>query len=109
MHIPRESKLIRLSLLPKHITKQGVCHNVALQFTLESILKAKRRIMEVTQIFHHAKNNNFPKSPLKKTKILQDIIIITSIITNLSSFNTSQNIIFQKSSENKNRPIIIIT
>jgi hypothetical protein len=31
-----------------------------------------------------------------------------SIITNISSFNTSQNIIFQKSSY-ENRPIIIIT
>ncbi len=36
------------------IEKQGVCHIVALPFTLKSILKAKRRIME-TQIFHHAK------------------------------------------------------
>jgi len=45
--------------------------------------------MEVTQIFHHAKNYNLhKKSPLKETKILQDIIIRTSIITNLSSFNT---------------------
>jgi hypothetical protein len=50
-----------------------------------------------TQIFRSAKNN-----PLKETKILQDIITLELI----SSFNTSQNIIFQKSSY-KNRPIII--
>ncbi len=40
------------------------------------------------------------KIPLKETKIPQDII---SFITNLQSFNTSQNIIFQKPSY-KNRP-----
>jgi hypothetical protein len=35
--------------------QQGVCHTVALLFTLKKYLKAKRRIME-TQIVHHAKN-----------------------------------------------------
>jgi hypothetical protein len=50
-----------------------------------------------TQIFH-------PKNPLQETEILQDIIITWYLI---SSFNTSQNIIFQKSSY-KNRAIIII-
>jgi hypothetical protein len=44
---------------------------------------------------------NLQKIPLKETKILQDII--TLYFT--SSFNTSQNIIFQKPSY-KNRPII---
>jgi hypothetical protein len=33
---------------------KGVCHTVALPFTLKSYLKAKRRIIE-PQIFHHAK------------------------------------------------------
>jgi hypothetical protein len=38
--------------------------------------------MEVAQIFHHAKNIIFKKeSPLKETKILQNIIVITFIIT----------------------------
>jgi hypothetical protein len=54
------------------------------------------------QIFHHVKIKLFIKIPLKETKILQDIITLHLI----SSFNTSQNIIFQKS-PNKNRPIII--
>ncbi len=45
---------------------------------------------------------NLQKLPLKETKILQDIIINLQLI---SSFNTSQNMIFQKSSY-KNRPII---
>jgi len=35
-------------------TKQGVCHNVALPFTLKSILRQKTNFLE-TQIFHHAK------------------------------------------------------
>jgi hypothetical protein len=42
---------------------------------------------------------NLQKTPLKETKILQDIITLKLI----SSFNTSQNIIFQKSSY-KNKP-----
>jgi hypothetical protein len=67
---------------------------------IEKYLKGKRRIME-TQIFHHAEIQSL-KNPLKETKILQDITTLSLI----SSFNTSQNIIFQKSSY-KNRPIII--
>jgi len=35
-------------------TKQGVCHIVALPFTLKKVSKGERRIMEI-QIFHHAK------------------------------------------------------
>jgi hypothetical protein len=46
------------------------------------------------------KNYNLQKNPLKETKTLQDIITVQLI----SSFNTSQNIIFQKSSY-KRRPI----
>jgi hypothetical protein len=34
--------------------KQGVCHTVALPFTLKRILRQKKNIMK-TQIFHHAK------------------------------------------------------
>jgi hypothetical protein len=53
-----------------------------------------------TQIFHHAKIPS-SKNPLKEIKIIPDIITLKLI----SSFNTSQNIIFQKSSC-KNRPIM---
>jgi len=60
--------------------------------------QAKRTIME-TQIFYHTKIKS-SKNPLKENKILQDIRILDLI----SSFNTSKNIIFQKSSH-KNRPI----
>jgi hypothetical protein len=45
---------------------------------------------------------NLQKNPQTQPKTLQDII--TNSVTNLSSFNTSQNIIFQKSSD-KNSPI----
>jgi hypothetical protein len=37
------------------VNKQGVCHVVALPFTLKRYLKAKRRIMKTQIIFHHAK------------------------------------------------------
>jgi len=56
--------------------------------------------MMKNQIFHHAKIYNLQKNPPKQTKILQDIITLQLI----SSFNTGQNVIFQKSSY-KNRLI----
>ncbi len=52
-----------------------------------------------TQIFHNARIQS-SKNPLKETKILQEITTLELI----SSFNTSQNIIFQELSC-KNRPI----
>jgi hypothetical protein len=69
--------------------KQGVCHTVTLPFTLKKILRQKKNY-EISNI-SPCKNIIFKKTPLKLTKILQDIII-----TNLK---------FQKSSY-KNRPII---
>ncbi len=63
-----------------------------------NVSSGKKTIMEM-QIFHHAKMKS-SKHPLKETKILQDIRTLHLI----SIFNTSQNIIFQKSSQ-KNRPI----
>jgi hypothetical protein len=45
-----------------------------------------------TQIFPHAKIQS-SKNPLEKSKIFQDIVTVQLI----SSFNTTQNIIFQKS------------
>jgi hypothetical protein len=55
--------------------KQGVCHIVALPFTLTKYLKGKRRIMK-TQIFHYAKNKIFKKTSKEKPKSF-NIIIIT--------------------------------
>jgi hypothetical protein len=59
---------------------------------MKKVSYGKRRIMEI-QIFHHAKYN-LQKNPQKETKILEDTITLGPI----SSFNTSQNIIFEKSS-----------
>jgi hypothetical protein len=54
--------------------------------------------MEI-QIFNHAKMKS-SKTPLKETKILEDIRILDLI----SSFKTSKNTVFQKSSH-QNKPI----
>jgi hypothetical protein len=70
---------------------------VALPFTLKSIERQKKKNNGNSNI---SAWNNLQKNPLKETKNLQDIITLYLI----SSFNTSQNIIFQKSSY-KNRLI----
>ncbi len=62
-------------------------------------LKAKEELWKLK--YFTMQKYNLQKNPLKETKILQDIITLELI----SSFNTSQNIIFQKSSYKK-RPII---
>jgi len=47
-------------------------------YIIKNYFKAKRRRIMETQIFHHAINIIFKTNhPLKETKILQDIIIIT--------------------------------
>jgi hypothetical protein len=63
-----------MRLIPTSQTNKGVCHNVALPFTLKLLSQTKRRIME-TEIFHHAKIQS-SKNLLKETKIFQDIIIL---------------------------------
>ncbi len=81
--------------------KENVCHIVALPFTLKSILRQMKN--DGNSNISPCQNIIFKKIPLKETKILQDIITLYKLI---SSFNTSQNIIFQKCSYKK-RPIII--
>ncbi len=56
--------------------QQGVCHTMALPFTLKSILMQKKRIMENQIYFTMQKYTNLQKNPLKETKILQDIITL---------------------------------
>jgi len=56
------------------ILKQGVCHTVALPFTLKKVSEGRRSSMEI-QIFHHAKIY-LQKNPLKDTKILQAIVTL---------------------------------
>jgi hypothetical protein len=62
---------------------------VALPFTLKKYFKAKIKIIE-TQIFHHAKNTIFQKFQTRN----QNPSRYYNSITNIASFNTSQNIIF---------------
>jgi hypothetical protein len=79
---------------------KGCVTFVALPFTLKSIWRQKNKNYGNSNI-SWCKNLIFKKNPPKETKILQDIIITLQLI---SSFKTSLNIIFQKSSY-KNRPI----
>jgi hypothetical protein len=56
--------------------EQGMCHTIALPFTLKSIFKAKRRIMEIhfTMQKYNLQKNLHHTNP--KPKILQDIITL---------------------------------
>jgi hypothetical protein len=63
--------------------------------------KANEELLKLKYFTMPKKKPNLQKNRLKETKIFQDIITLDII----SSFNTGQNIIFQKSSY-RNRPII---
>jgi hypothetical protein len=76
---------------------------VALPFTFKRIFKAKEELWQKLKYFTMQKYINLQINPLKKT---QNPSRYHNSRTNLSSFNTSQNIISQKSSY-KNRPSII--
>jgi hypothetical protein len=71
---------------------------VALPFTLKCMFRQKEQLWK-RKYFTMMKIKS-SKNPLKETKILKDIRTLYLI----SSFNTSQNIDFQKSSH-KNRAI----
>ncbi len=91
---------IRYVNVNKTIVTRGVCHHtMALPFTLKSILRQKKKYANSN--ISSCQNIILKKTPLKEPKILQDIITLELI----SSLNTSQNIIFQKSSY-KNKPTI---
>jgi hypothetical protein len=80
-----------------YLCKQGVCHTVCgLAIYIKKYLKEKEELWKF-EYFTMQKYIIFKKNPLKETKIFQDIIILYLI----SSFNTSKNIIFQKSSYKK--------
>jgi hypothetical protein len=55
-------------------TKQGVCHTVALPFTLKSIFRQKKN--DGNSNISPCKNIIFKKSYKKEIKILQDIITL---------------------------------
>ncbi len=89
--------LFLLKKNPYKSSEQGVCHNVALSFRFKSIVRQKKDYKNSN--ISPCKNIISSKNLLKETKILQNIITLQLI----SSFNTSQNMIFQKYSY-KNRP-----
>jgi len=71
---------------------------------IKKYLEAKEELWKLNYFTMQKKFINLQKNPLKKeTKILQKDNIITLLLL-ISSFNTSQNIIFHKSSY-RNRPI----
>jgi hypothetical protein len=75
---------------------------VTLPSPSQKYLDAKEELWKLKHFsMQKGKKTNLQKNPLIETKIFQDIITLHLI----SSFNTGQNIIFQKSSY-KNRPII---
>jgi len=49
------------------VEKQGMCHNVALAIYIKKYLKAKRRRIMETQIFHYHAKILSSKNPLKET------------------------------------------
>jgi uncharacterized metal-binding protein len=82
-------------------TTRGVSHCGQLAIYMKNLnFKAKEELWKFK--YFSMQKYNLQKNPLKETKILQDIIITLQLI---SSFNTSQTIIFQKSSYG-NRPIM---
>jgi hypothetical protein len=83
------------------LSKQRVCHTVALPFALKSILKQKKN--DGNSNILPCKNRSFKKSSKRNQNLSR---YLYNSITNLSSFNTSQNMIFQKSSY-KSRPIYL--
>ncbi len=54
--------------------QQGVCHPVALPYTLKKYLNAKEELWKFK--YFTMQSYIFQKNPLKETKILQDIITL---------------------------------
>jgi len=73
------------------VETKGVSH-YGLAIYIKKYLKAKEELLKLK--YFPMQNYNLQKNLLKETKILQVIITLQLI----SSFNTNQNIIFQKSS-----------
>jgi hypothetical protein len=71
LHCPKTQ--IGNKILCETNIKQGVCHTVALPFTLKRILRQKKNYGNSN--ISPCKNYNL-KNPLKETKTLQDIIAL---------------------------------
>jgi hypothetical protein len=70
-HIAKESHAL---CHKQNRTKQGVCHIVALPFTLKKYLKAKEELWKFK--YFTMQKYNLQKHSLQETKILQDILIL---------------------------------
>jgi hypothetical protein len=112
MHIPRGSGLIHLPLLPRPITKQnkGCVKLWPYNLHFKNYVKTKRRrIMEVAQIFHHAKKYNLQKRKSSKGNQNPSRYYYYNFYYNyLSQVSTQAKISSFEKSSDKNRPIIII-
>jgi hypothetical protein len=53
------------------LLEQGVCHTVALPFTLKSILMQKKELWKLKYFI--MQKYKVQKTPLKETKVFQDI------------------------------------
>jgi hypothetical protein len=53
---------------------KGLCHTVALPFTLKSIARQKEELWKLK--YFTMQKCNLQKNPVKETKILQDIITL---------------------------------
>jgi hypothetical protein len=78
---------------------------MALPFTLECILRQKEDLWKLK--YFTMQKYNLKKKHSQRNQNPSRLIIIT-LITNLKFQHKPKYIIFQKSSYNKNRPIIII-
>ncbi len=81
------------STLEKKGKQRGVLH-FGLAIYIQKYLNAKEELWKL-KLFHHAKIYNLSKESSKRNQN-PSRYYYNSIKTNLSSFNTTQNIIFQK-------------
>jgi len=73
LQIPKSIQSFILNFEGQNSKKQGVCHTMALPFTLKSILRQKKNYRNLGHI-SPCKNIVFKKHPLKETKAEQRLV-----------------------------------
>ncbi len=73
-HIGAITKYESYSSWMKNTTEQGVCHTMALPFTLKSVFKAKEVLWKFK--YFTMQKHNLQKHPPKETKILLRLITL---------------------------------
>jgi len=101
--ISHKSNFVVKKMRSKYTQNKGVCHTVALPFTLKSIfLKAKEDLLWKLKFFTIQKYNLLPKKSSKKRNQNPSRYYYNSITNNLKFQHKPKiYIIFQKSSYNK--------